>query len=164
MSKIMIGKYEGTIYTEGNGYTGAIDIGYDGKGFELLALLLELALFLGHQRGRVPHQLLGINLSRRLLVRLRWAPSCLRGDRDLSPLRVDQRAVAVAADRPRPIAAHSRDVSGRRVLLTVDAVEARAFDESVKLQWPLGLERPRDHSWRLGHEQSLSGPRGAHQH
>jgi integrase len=32
MSKIMIGSYEGTIYTEGSGYTGAIDIGYDGKG------------------------------------------------------------------------------------------------------------------------------------
>jgi hypothetical protein len=25
--KIIIGKYEGTIYPEGNGYTGAIDIG-----------------------------------------------------------------------------------------------------------------------------------------
>jgi hypothetical protein len=30
--KIIIGKYEGTIYPEGNGYTGAIDLGYDGKG------------------------------------------------------------------------------------------------------------------------------------
>jgi hypothetical protein len=25
--KIIVGKYEGTIYPEGNGYTGAIDIG-----------------------------------------------------------------------------------------------------------------------------------------
>jgi len=32
MSKIMIGKYEGTIYTEGYGYTGAIDVGYDAAG------------------------------------------------------------------------------------------------------------------------------------
>ena len=32
MSKILIGKYQGTIYPEGNGYTGAIDLGYDGKG------------------------------------------------------------------------------------------------------------------------------------
>jgi hypothetical protein len=30
--KILIGKYEATIYPEGNGYTGAIDVGYDGKG------------------------------------------------------------------------------------------------------------------------------------
>ena len=32
MSKILIGTYQGTIYPEGNGYTGAIDLGYDGKG------------------------------------------------------------------------------------------------------------------------------------
>ncbi|MFG1998197.1 tyrosine recombinase XerC [Spirillospora sp. NPDC048911] len=33
MAKILIGKYEGSIYPEGNGYTGAIDLGYgpDGK-------------------------------------------------------------------------------------------------------------------------------------
>src|SRR3984957_13069980 len=30
--KIMIGKYEGTIYPEDNGYTGAIELGTDGKG------------------------------------------------------------------------------------------------------------------------------------
>lgn len=30
--KLIIGKYEGTIYAEGNGYTGAIDLGTDGKG------------------------------------------------------------------------------------------------------------------------------------
>jgi integrase len=30
--KIMIGKYEGTIYTEGPGYTGAIELGPDGSG------------------------------------------------------------------------------------------------------------------------------------
>src|SRR6266851_10011999 len=32
MSKILIGKYQGTIYPEGNGYTGAIDLGFDGAG------------------------------------------------------------------------------------------------------------------------------------
>ena len=32
MSKIMIRKYEGTIYPEGNGYTGAIDLGYNAMG------------------------------------------------------------------------------------------------------------------------------------
>lgn len=30
--KIIIGKYEGTIYPEGNGYTGAIDLGASGRG------------------------------------------------------------------------------------------------------------------------------------
>lgn len=30
--KILIGKCEGTIYPEGSGYTGAIDLGADGKG------------------------------------------------------------------------------------------------------------------------------------
>jgi integrase len=30
--KILIRKYQGTIYPERNGYTGAIDLGYDGKG------------------------------------------------------------------------------------------------------------------------------------
>jgi hypothetical protein len=30
--KILIRKYQGTIYPEGNGYTGAIDLEYDGKG------------------------------------------------------------------------------------------------------------------------------------
>jgi hypothetical protein len=30
--KILIGKYEATIYPEGRGYTGAIDVGYDSKG------------------------------------------------------------------------------------------------------------------------------------
>ncbi len=32
MSKILIGKYEATIYPEGDGYTGAMDVGYDGSG------------------------------------------------------------------------------------------------------------------------------------
>jgi integrase len=32
VSKFLIGKYEATIYPEGDGYTGAIDIGYDGTG------------------------------------------------------------------------------------------------------------------------------------
>ncbi|HUY45052.1 MAG TPA: hypothetical protein VMV92_04925 [Streptosporangiaceae bacterium] len=32
MSKILIGKYQGTIYPEGNGYTGSIDLGFDGRG------------------------------------------------------------------------------------------------------------------------------------
>ncbi len=32
MSKIMIRRYEGTIYPEGNGYTGAIDLGYNAMG------------------------------------------------------------------------------------------------------------------------------------
>ena len=32
MSKILIRKHEGTIYPEGRGYTGAIDLGYDGHG------------------------------------------------------------------------------------------------------------------------------------
>jgi integrase len=32
MSKILIGKYQGTIYPEGDGYTGAIDLGFDGAG------------------------------------------------------------------------------------------------------------------------------------
>ena len=32
MSKIMIGKYDATIYPEGNGYTGAIDLGVDARG------------------------------------------------------------------------------------------------------------------------------------
>ena len=32
MSKILIRKHEGTIYAEGGGYTGAIDLGYDGHG------------------------------------------------------------------------------------------------------------------------------------
>ena len=30
--KLIVGKYEGTIYPEGSGYTGAIDLGTDGKG------------------------------------------------------------------------------------------------------------------------------------
>lgn len=30
--KILIGKFEGTIYPEDNGYIGAITLGYDGKG------------------------------------------------------------------------------------------------------------------------------------
>ena len=30
--KIIIGKYEGTIYPEANGYTGAIHLGTNGKG------------------------------------------------------------------------------------------------------------------------------------
>lgn len=30
--KLIIGKYEGTIYPEDNGYTGTIDLGTDGKG------------------------------------------------------------------------------------------------------------------------------------
>jgi integrase len=32
MSKILIGKYQGTIYPEGNGFTGAIDLGFDRAG------------------------------------------------------------------------------------------------------------------------------------
>jgi integrase len=32
MSKILIGKYEATIYPERGGYTGAIDLGFDGQG------------------------------------------------------------------------------------------------------------------------------------
>ena len=32
MAKILIGKYQGTIYPEGDGYTGAIDLGFDGAG------------------------------------------------------------------------------------------------------------------------------------
>ncbi len=32
MSKILIGKYQATIYPEGDGFTGAIDLGYDGAG------------------------------------------------------------------------------------------------------------------------------------
>ncbi len=32
MSQLLIGKYQATIYPEGNGYTGAIDLGYDGTG------------------------------------------------------------------------------------------------------------------------------------
>ena len=32
MAKIMIGKYEGTIYSEGGGYTGAIDLGPGANG------------------------------------------------------------------------------------------------------------------------------------
>ena len=32
MAKFLIGKYEATIYPEGDGWTGAIDIGYDGTG------------------------------------------------------------------------------------------------------------------------------------
>ena len=30
--KILIRKYQGTIYPENNGYTGAIDLGFDGQG------------------------------------------------------------------------------------------------------------------------------------
>ena len=30
--KILIRKYQGTIYPEDNGYTGAIDLGFDGRG------------------------------------------------------------------------------------------------------------------------------------
>ena len=30
--KILIGKYQGTIYPETNGYTGSIDLGFDGRG------------------------------------------------------------------------------------------------------------------------------------
>jgi integrase len=32
MSKILIGKYQATIYQEGDGYTGAISLGFDGQG------------------------------------------------------------------------------------------------------------------------------------
>ena len=32
MSKILIGRYEATIYPEGYGFTGAISLGFDGKG------------------------------------------------------------------------------------------------------------------------------------
>jgi hypothetical protein len=30
--KILIRKYQGTIYPQDNGYTGAIDVGFDGRG------------------------------------------------------------------------------------------------------------------------------------
>ena len=30
--KILIRKYQGTIYPETNGYTGSIDLGFDGRG------------------------------------------------------------------------------------------------------------------------------------
>ena len=30
--KLIVGKYEGTIYPEAHGYTGAIDLGANGKG------------------------------------------------------------------------------------------------------------------------------------
>ena len=32
MSTILIGRYQATIYPEGNGYTGAISLGFDGRG------------------------------------------------------------------------------------------------------------------------------------
>ena len=32
MSKIMIGQYDASIYPEGNGFTGAIDLGVDVRG------------------------------------------------------------------------------------------------------------------------------------
>jgi len=32
MSEILIGKYQGTIYPEGDGFTAAIDLGFDGAG------------------------------------------------------------------------------------------------------------------------------------
>ena len=32
MAKILIGQYEGTIYPDGNGYRGVIDLGFDAKG------------------------------------------------------------------------------------------------------------------------------------
>ena len=32
VSKILIGKYQATIYPEGNGFTGAISLGFDGQG------------------------------------------------------------------------------------------------------------------------------------
>ena len=32
MSKILIGDYQATIYPEGDGFTGAISLGFDGKG------------------------------------------------------------------------------------------------------------------------------------
>src|SRR5262245_40216509 len=32
MSKILIGKYQATIYLEGDGYAGAISLGFDGQG------------------------------------------------------------------------------------------------------------------------------------
>jgi integrase len=32
MAQLLIGKYQATIYPEGNGFTGAIDLGYDGAG------------------------------------------------------------------------------------------------------------------------------------
>ena len=32
MSKILIGKYQATIYPDGYGFTGAISLGFDGKG------------------------------------------------------------------------------------------------------------------------------------
>jgi integrase len=35
VSKILIGRYQGTIYPEGSGYTGAIDLGFDGAGRRL---------------------------------------------------------------------------------------------------------------------------------
>ena len=35
MSTLLIGKYQATIYPEGDGQTGAIDMGYDGAGRRL---------------------------------------------------------------------------------------------------------------------------------
>jgi hypothetical protein len=32
MAKILIGQYEGSIYPDGSGYRGAIDLGFDAKG------------------------------------------------------------------------------------------------------------------------------------
>jgi len=32
MSKMLIGKYQATIYPEGDGYAGAISLGFDGRG------------------------------------------------------------------------------------------------------------------------------------
>ena len=32
MSKILIGKYQATIYPDGDGFTGAISLGFDGQG------------------------------------------------------------------------------------------------------------------------------------
>jgi hypothetical protein len=57
--------------------------------FELLAFLLASALCLGHPRRRIPRRFLRIDLSRWLLLCLRWTPSCLRSDRGRSPLRMD---------------------------------------------------------------------------
>ena len=67
--QILIRKYQevsGTIYQEGNGYTGAIDIGYDGKG--------------GRQRKQPPDCVARTGRSGRLAAApIRRGGSCQRG-------------------------------------------------------------------------------------
>jgi hypothetical protein len=67
---------------------------------------------------------------------------------------VNQVAVATGTDCSPPITAHSRDQVVRLVPLTADAVELDALIETVKLQFPHGLERPHDPGWRLGQDRA----------